>query len=61
MAEKKTITLQFDPTKKLKRVSFMNTIASVVQILHTDPTVGFIELQFYNKKTLKDSYKIKLS
>lgn len=60
MAEKKTITLQFDASKKLKKVKFMNTIANVVQIMATDPTVGFIEFQFYNKKVLKESYEIKV-
>ena len=60
MAKKRTITLQLDPSKNLKKVTFMNTIANVVQILHTDPLVGFIEFQIIEKKKLKQSFKIKV-
>ena len=56
--KKKTITLMFDPKKKLQKVSFMNTLASVVQIMHTDPEVGYLDIQIYDKAKLKESFKI---
>lgn len=57
---KKAIQLIFDPEKKLDRVQFMNTIASVVQILHTDKSVGTIEIQIAKAGKISKTYAIKL-
>ncbi len=56
----KSIQLLFDPKKKLSKLDFMNTIASVVQILHTDPEVGVIDIQISENKKIKHSFPIKL-
>ena len=58
--KKKTINLIFDPTKKLDRLVFMNSMASVVQILHTDPEVNVIQIQIAMGGKVKKYYDVKL-
>ena len=61
MASKdKSIAMIFDPAKKLKRIDFMNAIAGICQILHTDPTVKTIEIQISEKGKIKKTYPIKI-
>lgn len=56
----KSIALIFDPKKKLGRVDFMNSMANVLQILHTDGSVKTIEIQIAEGGKVKKTYPIKL-
>lgn len=43
--ENRTIELKIDPKKKMAKVDFMNAMANVVQIIHSDPVVDTIRFQ----------------
>lgn len=48
--------MMLDPKKKMNKVEFMNNIASVVQVLHSDPLVKELEIKIKSGK----SYVFKL-
>lgn len=58
--KKKTVKLIFDTSKKLGKTDFMNAMANVLQVMHTDPDARIIELEI-RKGGRKTSTIIKLS
>lgn len=54
------INLMLDVSKSIERVVFMNTIAEVCRILHTDPKVGILQVEIIqSKKKHRFNFKIK--
>ncbi len=49
--EDRIITLKIYTKKKMAKLDFMNAMANVVQIVHTDPKVNIIRFQVNNAQT----------
>lgn len=57
----KNINLIFDPSKKMGRVDFMNSMAEVLRILHTDPKVKCVVISTFKNGKQDHSFTVKLS
>ncbi len=55
----KNIEVKFTVGKSLNKISFMNNMATVLQVLHSDPTVKSVDfLMIKGPKTTTYSFKL---